>query len=286
MKIRISPLVFLMAAAAIYFGYGAELASYAATVILHEAAHAEAAKRLGYSLNTLSLRPYGASLTGAFEGVRRSDEALIALAGPLMNLILATFFTALWWLIPAAFVFTQIFVAANVCTALFNLLPIFPLDGGRAALALLSLKFRRERVYKILRVTGIFFAAAFCALFMLSLFGGGNFSFALIAVFIFASTVFPDKNSKYQRLYSMAFRSEKLKSGLKVAEIMVGEDATLFQLMRMLNPNYYHRFIIVDASFNKKGELTESEIETAAARFGGKTLLKIILSKNIVKNGK
>ncbi len=277
MKIKISPLLIIMAFTLTALGYGYEFFCYAVTVILHEMAHAETSRRLGYALNVIKLMPHGASLTGEFESVRPADEVIIALAGPAINVILAVVCVALWWLIPSSYFFTEVLVTSNVCTAVFNLLPIFPLDGGRAALALLSRKFRREKAYKVMRIVGAFFALAFASLFVATLFLGVNFSFAAIAVFIFISTVFPDKNSKYQRLYSMAFRSEKLKKGLSVREIMVGADTTLLQAMRMLNSAYFCRFNVVDGNFISLGTIDEIKLESLAMRFDNNTPLKKVL---------
>lgn len=273
-KIHVSPLVFLMAAAMIFFGFGFECLSYLITVVMHEMAHAEVSKRLGYRLNGIKLMPYGASLTGAFEGVKSKHEILIALAGPASNVCIAVVFIAVWWLAPATYFFTEIFVLSNAYTAAFNLIPIFPLDGGRALLALLSHKIPRQKAYSVMRIFGFVLSALFAVLFALSLFYGINFSFAMISMFILLSTVFPDKNSKYQRLYSMAYRSEKIKQGLPVKEIMVDEDLTIMCLQKMLNANYYHRFCIVDKKLNVKNTVTETQIEQYSAKHGFEGKLK------------
>lgn len=268
-KIRISPLFFLMAAGLVVLGYGYEFVSYFAAVILHEMAHAEVAKKLGYALDGIKLMPYGASLTGAFEGVRPRDEILIAVAGPLCNVLLAILFVAIWWLIPAAYFFTETFVYSNTFTAALNLLPVFPLDGGRAALAALSVKIPRQKAYRFLRIFGFALAAAFGVLFALSLFYSVNPTYATFSLFILFSTVFPDKSNKYTRLYSMAYRSEKLKRGLPVKEIMVHETATLDRLLKMCGGNCYHRFLAVGDDFLVRATIDESALETLAAVHGG-----------------
>ncbi len=266
MKIKISPLLIIMAAALCALGYYFEFIVYFITIVLHEMAHAQVAQKLGYSLNVMKLMPHGASLTGSFEGVRVADEILIALAGPLLNLLLAVFFVALWWLVPDLYTLTELFVLSNVSTALFNLLPVFPLDGGRALLAILSKWFKRSSVYTLMRITGAAAAAVFTGFFIYSLLNKLNITFASVGIFIFISTVFPDKNSKYQRLYAMAFRTEKIKNGLTVKEIMVRREATFLDLARLINGNYYHRFIITDESFRELARINESELETLSLK--------------------
>ncbi|MCL2796749.1 MAG: site-2 protease family protein [Firmicutes bacterium] len=272
MKFWISPLCFLLAAAMLLLGYGFELVYYLIALGIHELAHAEVAKRRGYGLESMKLTPYGASLTGKFESTRPRDEIIIALAGPLINLVLAVMCIALWWVAPTSYAYTETFAYVNLAAAVFNLLPVFPLDGGRILLAALSIKFPRQAVYRRMRLCG-FAAAALCAaLAGFALYAGlFNPSLALIAIFFFVSTVFPDSHSKYRRLYSMGFRLEKLKKGLAVKEVMVSPDTKLNHLLRLLNANYFYRFTVTDASFTVLGEITEIELEKLAAEFGGAT---------------
>ncbi|MCL2375397.1 MAG: site-2 protease family protein [Firmicutes bacterium] len=264
----VSPLFFILAFFLVFFGYGYVFVSHITALVIHEFAHAAVAKRLGLKLDGIKLMPYGASLTGQFELARPKDEILIALAGPLVNFILVILFIALWWLVPVAYLFTYSFVYVNLGTAFFNLLPVFPLDGGRALLAGLSLKYPRQKVYKRMRIAGLISAVVFAALFFLMFFFEQNLSLAFIALFFFLSTLFPDKNSKYKRLYSMAYRTEKLKKGIKVVELVVSNDATILSLTRMQNPNYFYRYTVLDQSHNILMTVTELQLEEYAIKFG------------------
>lgn len=272
-KIRVSPLVFIFAAAMILFGYGFSLVSYFVAVVMHEMAHAEVARRKGYVLDKIKIMPYGAALTGEFEGMNCRDEFVIAIAGPLCNVFVAVTFTAIWWVAPSTYFITEEFVLSNIFTALTNLLPIFPLDGGRAVLAIMSRKVPRQKAYRIVRWFGIGACVGFLALFGFSFFIGANFSFALMAFFVFTGTLFPDKYSKYQRLYSMAYRSEKLKHGLTVKEIMVSDTLTLSALARMMSGGYFCKFVIVNERMETVGKFTETELENCIVKYPAQTRL-------------
>ena len=273
-KIKISPLVFVFAVVMVFLGYGFTLIGYFVAVVMHEMAHAEVARKRGYVLGKIKIMPYGASLTGEFEGMNCRDEFLIAVAGPLSNVFIAVLFTAVWWLAPAAYFFTEDFVFSNIFTALTNLLPIFPLDGGRALLAIMSRKLPRQKAYKVIRYFGYVVCAGFCALFVCSVFYSVNFSFALMAFFVLTGTLFPDKNSKYQRLYGMAYRSEKLKHGLTVREIMVSDELTLDALSKMLNGSYYCKFDIVNSALEHVAYLSETKLENCLTGFGRDTKVR------------
>lgn len=265
--LSVSPLFFVMFAVMAVMGEGYVCVTYAATVILHEMAHAEVAKKLGYALCGIRLNVYGASLTGEFESVRPSDEAIIALAGPAFNLFAAICGVAFWWIVPESYFILQAFVEANLFTAIFNILPVFPLDGGRILLALLSKKLPRRRVYRRLRIFGYAAAVAFAALFGISFYRKANFSFAVIAAFVFMSAAIPDKSSYYERLYGMAFKSERLKRGLAVRELLIGEECRLLTAIKMLNANYYTKFSVVDGGLNAVFGFTETELDAMSLKY-------------------
>ncbi len=69
----------------------------------------------------------------------------------------------------------------NVALVVFNMLPAFPMDGGRALRGLLAIRLRRERATNIASTVGQIFAGAFLVIGLL----GGNVILALIAVFVF-----------------------------------------------------------------------------------------------------
>lgn len=264
LRLYVSPLLILMLAAAVAFGYAVEAVSYLAAVCMHELCHAAYAAKKGYTLNEFKLMPYGASLTGEFEGASMPDEIRIALIGPASNAAAAVLTVALWWIWPDTYFYTETFAAANVFTALINLVPVFPLDGGRALLAFLSRKHKRTSVYRVMRYAGL----AVSLLLIGTAFLPVNFSFLTLAVFILFSTVFPDKKCRYERLYALAYRREKIRTGLPVKEIMVFADAPLNKLLHMLSGGYFTRFSVVDAELRPIGTVTETELETLAAEYG------------------
>ena len=97
----------------------------------HECAHAFAAAKLGYALNKIVLTPFGAVIDGDLKHISLKDESLVAICGPLCNLATAFFFAAIWWFEPTMYAFTDTAYYASLTIATINLLPAYPLDGGR-----------------------------------------------------------------------------------------------------------------------------------------------------------
>lgn len=261
LSVRVSLIVYLIALAAVIFGKFDKFASYFIAIVLHEIAHAVTANALGYRLNEFRLMPYGAALIGVFDGASTSDERKIAIAGPLTNIVLAVVLAAVWWLIPASQYFTEDFVFANVTIAATNVLPVYPLDGGRIVLAFMSEKAPRETAYKRLRCVGFVIGGAFAAAFVISLFYGINPTFATMSAFMVLSALIPDNHCAYKRLYRVAYRAEKAKKGLPLRTVVVADSASARTLFRLLNAEYYTEFRVVDENFAVVSTLTETDLE-------------------------
>ena len=110
------------------------------SIILHELGHSLVAVRLGIPVRSITLFIFGGVALLEKEPSRPRDEALIALAGPAVSLSLGMFFGGLVFVLGAQ---TPVGTTAawlagiNGVLALFNMIPGFPLDGGRVLRAVL-----------------------------------------------------------------------------------------------------------------------------------------------------
>lgn len=106
-----------------------------ASVLTHEMAHAIASKRRGIAVRGITLFMFGGATHAKVESRRARDEFIISIVGPLTSLVLGGVFMGVTPLIrdlnaPVAGGFLRL-GAVNIILAVFNMLPGFPLDGGR-----------------------------------------------------------------------------------------------------------------------------------------------------------
>ena len=165
-------------------------------VVLHELGHALTAKHFGINTKKITLLPIGgmASLERIPESPKQ--ELLVAIAGPLVNIAIALL---LYFLIPINKLillnFTETFeilmsfsfqnflfflFIANVALVVFNIIPAFPMDGGRILRALLAMKMNRVKAAQIASSIGQFIAVLFLLIGLLY-----NPFLIIIALFIF-----------------------------------------------------------------------------------------------------
>ena len=226
--------------------------SFLLTILLHEYAHFLVAKSKGVVLNNFKLMPYGAQLSLKDCILDFKDDILIALAGPLVNLIFGIIGIGLWWIFPEIYAYTEVFVYSNFSLAFFNLLPILPLDGSRVVLAVASKYGKRLKMFKLLRYVNIFLAFILFVLFLISLFILPNFSLGIISFFILFTAFEDEDKYVYESLiFSSNLNLRKNKSlPLKLYCIDAESDASC--LFKLLNPNYYVGIIIIKNNKIKK----------------------------------
>lgn len=159
-------------------------------VVLHELSHSFAAKLFGIGTTDITLLPIGGVSRLERQPEKPHQELIVALAGPALNLVLAAVCllvlllrspdlpgAATQALAGASFVADLLWV--NVALAVFNLLPAFPMDGGRALRALLAMVTDRARATRVAAGLGKGLALVFVMIGVL-----WNPILAIIGVFV------------------------------------------------------------------------------------------------------
>ncbi len=251
-------------------------------VFLHEMGHALTAKKFAIKTRDINLLPIGG--LARFENLPEDprQELLVALAGPAVNLLIAA---GLYLILFSAGSdvetvdfrtinqsnFLYMLFAANLLLALFNLVPAFPMDGGRALRALLAFKFNRVRATRVAAGIGQVLAIGFV---FIGLFY--NPILLLIGIFIFLGA----------QAESSFAQTRDLLSGYKVADVVMEEykslqmDDPLSKAIELLLDGQSTKFLV------KKGEtisgtLSRSEMVRALSEKGREASIGDIMNDQL-----
>lgn len=210
-------------------------------VLVHELAHVVTAYHYGVPTRSITLHPLGG--VSMLERVpdRPGQEAMVAFAGPLTNLIFALL------LVPVALylygaqrllqfhlldlgtpVWALDLLWINLILGVFNLMPAFPLDGGRLLRSSLAMRIPYARATRIAAFVGRTIAIGFV---IFGLFW--NLWLVLIGIFIFYGAAMEERSAQLMYLFSRMNVHEAMRTDLKT----VPPRASLEEVTALRDPN-------------------------------------------------
>ena len=256
-----------------------------ATVLLHELGHAITAKKFNIKTYNITLLPIGgvASLEKLPE--KPSEELMVAFAGPMVNITLA--------LLVSLFIqypnnseemiaqlsgginsnnFLLNFFLVNMALALFNLIPAFPMDGGRMLRAVLSYQLKRNVATKIAARIGQIVAIGFIVL---------GFSYNPFLIFI---GIFVIMAAQIETNYT---ESKYLLKGYKVRDVLMKQyptidcNETLDTAVKLMLDSQ-NKYFLVTKNGILLGTLNRDQILEGLSKKEEEASLTSIIDKNLI----
>ena len=259
-----------------------------ATVVLHELGHALWARRYGIKTRDITLLPIGG--VARLERMPREpkQELLVALAGPAVNVLIAGLLYL--WLaatggMPAFLdsaslssgfldrTFIAQLLAVNVWLVLFNLIPAFPMDGGRVLRAVLAMRNRDyARATEIAARVGRFFALVFG---ILGMFVVNNPFLVLIALFVWLGAAGE----------AAAAQTSVMLGGVPIQRLMMTDvrtlkpDDELSRAVRLILDGFQQDFPVVENG-RVQGMLTRTALMKALAERGERARVADVMDRD------
>jgi Zn-dependent protease/CBS domain-containing protein len=251
-------------------------------VLLHEFGHVFAARRYGIRTSDVTLLPIGGLASLERMPEKPSQEIFVALAGPAVNLAIAL---GLVVVLGARFDLSQVaqlqeatttltgrVAAANIALCVFNLIPAFPMDGGRVLRALLAIPLGYTRATRVAAMIGQGLAFVFALLGLL-----GNPLLILIAVFIFLAAS-GEAGYVQAREYTRGY----LASHAMITKYQpLSPSSTVDDAAALLLRTTQQEFPIVDAGGMLQGVLTREAMISALQTSGGATPVVDVMDREV-----
>jgi Zn-dependent protease/CBS domain-containing protein len=238
-------------------------------VVLHELGHALMARRFGVPTADITLLPIGGVARLQRIPEHPPQELLVALAGPAVNVAIVVLLVGLGVGFPGNMAdpnhlikagFWPKLLEVNVFLVVFNLLPAFPMDGGRVLRALLAMRLEYARATRIAASIGQFMAIGFGLLGLT----GGNPILLLIALFVWIGA-----ESEAQQV-----EERLVLKGLPVRAAMITDYRTLApydtlgHAADLLLAGSQHDFPVLTADGHTAGVLTRADLMGGLSRGG------------------
>ena len=248
-------------------------------VLLHEFGHAIAAKAYGINTPDITLLPIGGVARLERMPEKPSEELIVALAGPAVNVVIALgLFVAVGFggvmdaANPERGGMLMQLMRINVWLVLFNLLPAFPMDGGRVVRALLATRMNYARATQIAATIGqaCAFIFGFIGLF-------GNPILIFIALFIYIGA------SQEAALAQM----KDVSRGLPVSSAMIRDfrtlpaDAPLDEAVDALLATSQQDFPVLDRGGGVAGVLLRNDLIAALRRHDPATTVGDVMRRGV-----
>ena len=238
-------------------------------VLLHEFGHIFMARRFGIPTPDVTLLPIGGVASLARIPEKPSQELAVAIAGPAVNVVIAIVLLLVIGVSlpediskiddPGLGLLARL-AGANIFLVLFNMIPAFPMDGGRVLRAILAMRMGPARATRIAAKIGqgLAFGLGFLGLF-------GNPMLIFIAIFVYVAAAGESQESAFKAATSGLTTRAAMET--RVATIPL--TATIADAVEVLLATSQHEFPIVDA-FRKPAGLLVREDLIAALRDRGR----------------
>ena len=242
-----------------------------ASVVLHELAHSYVAKRYGVYIDKILLLPIGGM--AMMDRIPKKGELKIAIAGPIVSIFLGITLTVLSSIVGSpvliidgiSYPLLTTVGILNIFLGVFNLLPAFPMDGGRILRALLASRMDYLEATRISSIVGQYFS------FLLLLFGILSFNIILILIALF---IYYGASQEYHALVSEEiFNKIKAKDIMNPRIVSISPRNTVKDLVYLMFKYRYMGYPVVEDG-KLVGTVSFNDITTVSDKILVKDIMK------------
>jgi stage IV sporulation protein FB len=257
--VHIHPILWIVIAISVATAHFLDLCLLIGIIFIHEMGHAVAASFFSWRIKKITLLPFGGVAEMEEHGNRPlKEEAIVVLAGPLQHV----------WMVAVAYLLFsfsfisedlfQLFFSYNVMVFIFNLFPVWPLDGGKLIFMLLSLKKSFPTAHRLTLLISFFCLAIFSILTLIA--APSHLNVWIIIAFLLFSLYHEWKQRRFIFMRFLLERYYGKKSDLHaLVPIQANDQDLLIDVLEKFQRGCKHP-IIVESNGKEKGMLDENEL--------------------------
>jgi Zn-dependent protease/predicted transcriptional regulator len=252
------------------------------SILLHELAHSYLAMRYGINIESITLFLFGG--VSAMEEMPRKpgQEAKMAFAGPLTSLIIGTISLLIYWSLispnpslsqnPISHIL-WILGSMNIVLGIFNLLPAFPMDGGRVLRSFYARRMSYVKATQSAASIGKLFAI------LMAIFGIliGNLWFPLIALFIYVGASEEERSTQAEVTLENIFVRDIMSKNV----VSVSPTTTVEELVQFMFEKKHMGYPVMERD-SLKGIVTFTDIERIPYHDRPAALVSDIMTKDVI----
>ncbi|MHB1325547.1 MAG: site-2 protease family protein [Thermoleophilia bacterium] len=258
-------------------------------VVIHELCHSRMAQHYGGEVASITLLPIGGVSLLKNMPEDPSKEFWVTIVGPISNLVIAAILFPFIYLVPnpvdgpfgalrnadvLVSISVQGFVSylflINVMLAVFNLLPAFPLDGGRVLRSVLAQRMSYVKATRVAVTTGQLFAFALGIAGLLQ----GAWLWLIIAVFIYMGAEQEGTGAEVKTVLSKLTVGQAVEAGAKV----LSPEQTLGDVVTIVLHSFQEDFPVLDGD-SIVGVLTRANLIGGLHKFGPDVAVSQVMEK-------
>jgi len=262
-EISFNVFIFIVFAVVFFTGYFKEYTAAFISITIHELGHLAVSRYYGFKEYGIRITPAGLSLHVKDISCSGHEYIVIYAVGPLVNLFLCCMGIAAAAAFPHIKQHLSFFSLTNLFLALFNLLPAYPLDGGRVLLEILAGKVGLIAAGRITRKLSLAAAMLLVATGIYQLYiTAFNFSMLLIGIYVIHLIITGRMEIAFMNIRQIILRKSRLlKKGIYPArDIVVLKRTLLGDVIINLDFDRFHFIYVLDDNLRLADIFTETEI--------------------------
>ena len=238
------------------------------SILFHEAAHIAVAKIFGSKINSIRILPVGLNASIDEEKYSFWKTVAIYISGPLINLLLFALSISInSFLAESYYLFKNnnmsFFILSNLYLAIFNLLPLLPLDGGKILYEIISGRLGLIKAYGYTkRISSVLAVLLVLTGLMQLMYNVLDFSLLLVGIYIIFYLRSQGMEAAIMNMKNIIFRhSRLLKKGFYPArDLVVLQTVRISELIKSMDFDSFHMIHVLDEELKVIRVFTEKEL--------------------------